>query len=179
MHSQGTISVIFLRSRSPRVGTLRSPRISSQWRSSARLPGWSRSGRRGSRAAFSLSVGFMPRAPLQPTGLMSHSRTARLADAEGVPVAGWLCYPYDRCRICEETVMTVGHILNQKGTAVVTARPDDTVHEVGKLLTSRKVGAVVIMDGETIAGIVSERDIVRAVAERGEAALKLGVSEIM
>ena len=30
--------------------------------------------------------------------------------------------------------MTVGHILNQKGTAVVTARPDDTVHEVGKLL---------------------------------------------
>jgi CBS domain-containing protein len=83
------------------------------------------------------------------------------------------------CRIYEETVMTVGHILNQKGTAVVTARPDDTVHEVGKLLTSRKVGAVVIMDGETIAGIVSERDIVRAIAERGETALKLGVSEIM
>jgi CBS domain-containing protein len=53
------------------------------------------------------------------------------------------------------------------------------VHEVGKLLTSRRVGAVVIMDDETIAGIVSERDIVRAVAERGEAALKLGVSEIM
>jgi CBS domain-containing protein len=75
--------------------------------------------------------------------------------------------------------MTVGHILNQKGAAVVTAKPDDTVHAVGTLLTSRKVGAVVVLDGETIAGIVSERDIVRTVAERGELALKLPVAEIM
>jgi CBS domain-containing protein len=75
--------------------------------------------------------------------------------------------------------MTVAKILNQKGTAVVTARPSDTVHEVGRLLTSRKVGAVVITDGEVIAGIVSERDIVRAIAERGETALQLGVAEIM
>jgi CBS domain-containing protein len=41
------------------------------------------------------------------------------------------------------------------------------------------VGAVVVLDGETIAGIVSERDIVRTVAERGELALKLPVAEIM
>ena len=74
--------------------------------------------------------------------------------------------------------MTVGHILSQKGSAVVTAKPDDTVHAV-ELLTSRKVGAVVVLDGETIAGIVSERDIVRMIAERGEQALKLPVSEIM
>jgi len=84
-----------------------------------------------------------------------------------------------QCRITEETVMTVAKILNQKGTAVVTARPSDTVHEVGRLLTSRKVGAVVIIEGELIAGIVSERDIVRAIAEGGETALKRGVSEIM
>ena len=75
--------------------------------------------------------------------------------------------------------MTVAKILNQKGTAVVTARPSDTDHEVGRLLTSRKVGAVVIIEGELIAGIVSERDIVRAIAEGGETALKRGVSEIM
>ena len=62
---------------------------------------------------------------------------------------------------------------------MVTARPSDTVHEVGRLLTSRKVGAVVIIEGELIAGIVSERDIVRAIAEGGETALKRGVSEIM
>lgn len=75
--------------------------------------------------------------------------------------------------------MTVGHILSQKGSAVVTAKPDDTVHAVGKLLTSHKVGAVVVLDGEAIAGIVSERDIVRMIAERGEQGLKLPVSEIM
>ena len=75
--------------------------------------------------------------------------------------------------------MTVGHIISQKGSAVVTAKPDDTVLAVGQLLTSRKVGAVVVIDGETIAGIVSERDIVRTVAERGEQGLKLQVSEIM
>jgi CBS domain-containing protein len=85
----------------------------------------------------------------------------------------------DRTGFYEEAVMTVGHILSQKGSAVVTAKPDDTVHAVGKLLTSRKVGAVVVLDGETIAGIVSERDIVRMIAERGEQALKLPVSEIM
>jgi CBS domain-containing protein len=75
--------------------------------------------------------------------------------------------------------MTVGHILSQKGSAVVTAKPEDTVHAVGKLLTGHKVGAVVVLDGEAIAGIVSERDIVRMIAERGEHGLNLPVSEIM
>ena len=37
-------------------------------------------------------------------------------------------------RVYEEAVMTVGHILSQKGSAVVTAKPEDTVHAVGKLL---------------------------------------------
>src|SRR4029077_18093176 len=102
---------------------------------------------------------------------VSHSRPARHGDAGGVPVMACCGMVMGRCRITEETVMTVAKILNQKGTAVVTARPDDTVHEVGKLLSSRKVGAVVIIDGEAIAGIVSERDIVRAIAEHGETAL--------
>jgi CBS domain-containing protein len=82
-------------------------------------------------------------------------------------------------RLYEETVMTVGHILSQKGSAVVTAKPVDTVHAVGKVLSTHRVGAVIVLDGEAIAGIVSERDIVRAIAERGEQALQLPVAEIM
>src|SRR5262249_38744687 len=70
--------------------------------------------------------------PLFRPSAVSHCRTARSPDAGGMPVRSHLCYPSrSRCRIHEDTAMTVGHILNQKGTAVVTARPNDTVHEVG------------------------------------------------
>src|SRR5262245_5963928 len=179
MHSQGTISVIFRKSRSLRDGTLRSPRMVSQWRNSARLPGCRRSGSVGTGIGVSLSIGFMPRGTSSPPKrwcLIGEQLPWAMHRAcqPGHPVIG----SGGRYRVYEEAVMTVGHILSQKGSAVVTAKPDDTVHAVGKLLTSHKVGAVVVLDGEAIAGIVSERDIVRMIAERGEQGLKLPVSEI-
>ena len=69
--------------------------------------------------------------------------------------------------------MTVSRILKTKGTAVITARPADTVASIAKTLASRRIGAVVILDGTEIAGIVSERDIVRAFAEHGGGASAL------
>jgi CBS domain-containing protein len=67
--------------------------------------------------------------------------------------------------------LLVSQILKDKGDLVFTAGPAETVGAVATLLHSRRVGAMVILDGETVVGIVSERDIVRMVAEEGGAAL--------
>jgi CBS domain-containing protein len=76
--------------------------------------------------------------------------------------------------------MTVAQILNAKGHAVVTAQPGDTVLAVAQILSAKKIGAVVIVDAQgRIGGIVSERDIVRAVALGGPKALDKPVREFM
>jgi CBS domain-containing protein len=64
--------------------------------------------------------------------------------------------------------MLVSQILKQKGDMVFTASPTDSVAAVAALLVARRVGAMVVLDQDReVAGIVSERDIVRIVAERG------------
>jgi len=75
--------------------------------------------------------------------------------------------------------MTVQRILNDKGPAVVTCRPQDKVGDVAKVLADRKIGAVVITQDDAVMGILSERDIVRAIAAQGEKSLALPASEIM
>jgi CBS domain-containing protein len=76
--------------------------------------------------------------------------------------------------------MTVAQILNAKGRAVITAQPGDTVLTVAQTLAGKKIGAVVIVDAQgRIGGIVSERDIVRAVALGGPKALDKPVKEFM
>lgn len=75
--------------------------------------------------------------------------------------------------------MLVSQILRTKGDTVFTTRPDEAVATVAELLHSRNVGALVVMDAERVAGIVSERDVVRAVAEDGPEALKRPVSDYM
>ena len=64
--------------------------------------------------------------------------------------------------------MLVSQILKDKGDLVFTASPHETVGAAAALLHSRRVGAMIVLaeDG-TIAGILSERDIVRVVAEGG------------
>jgi CBS domain-containing protein len=76
--------------------------------------------------------------------------------------------------------MSVSHILKQKGRDVITAGPSETVHAVAETLGKKRIGAVVISSGMgKIDGIVSERDIVRAIGELGAAALQKPVSSIM
>jgi CBS domain-containing protein len=76
--------------------------------------------------------------------------------------------------------MTVAQILNDKGRAVITAQPGDTVLAVAQTLAAKKIGAVVIVDTQgRIGGIVSERDIVRALATGGSDALDKPVREFM
>lgn len=76
--------------------------------------------------------------------------------------------------------MTVETILAEKGRSVATIDPARTLGEAARELSSRRIGAVVIVDGDmTVLGILSERDIVRAVAKRGSAALDEPVREYM
>jgi CBS domain-containing protein len=67
--------------------------------------------------------------------------------------------------------MTVQRILKEKGRHVVTCRAGATLAEIVQTLTDNRIGAVVVTQGETIKGILSERDIVQAVARDGAAAL--------
>lgn len=76
--------------------------------------------------------------------------------------------------------MNVESVLNSKGSSVVTARPEAPIREIAKLLADAKIGAVVISSDNTrVEGILSERDIVNAVASQGEAALGLSASALM
>lgn len=75
--------------------------------------------------------------------------------------------------------MLVSQILKTKGDLVFTVTPNDTVAAVAALLHARRVGALVVLDGDRVAGIVSERDIVRIVAEGGAANLTQPVASCM
>ena len=76
--------------------------------------------------------------------------------------------------------MLVSQILKEKGDLVFTASPTDSIAAVAALLVARRVGAMVVLEGDqTVAGIVSERDIVRVVAEEGGAALSHPISTCM
>jgi CBS domain-containing protein len=76
--------------------------------------------------------------------------------------------------------MTVETILAQKGRSVATIDPDRTLGEAARELSARRIGAVVITDGQmTVLGILSERDIVRAVAQRSTGALDEPVRQHM
>ncbi len=75
--------------------------------------------------------------------------------------------------------MLLSSILSTKGDFVATITPDTSVAELTATLTKHKVGALVVStDGRTISGIVSERDVVKALA-RGAAELDSPVSAIM
>lgn len=76
--------------------------------------------------------------------------------------------------------MLVTQILRQKGSRIISAKPDDSVADVVALLARERIGAVLVRDGAgDILGIMSERDLVRAFARHGEATLKMSVREFM
>ena len=76
--------------------------------------------------------------------------------------------------------MNVETILGTKGRAVATIRPEDTVSAAVEALVSGNIGALVASeDGEHVDGIISERDIVHALARHGDALLALTVAEVM
>ena len=75
--------------------------------------------------------------------------------------------------------MLVSQILKQKGDMVFTVAPQETVAAAAGLLEARRVGAMVVIDGDAVVGILSERDVVRVIARGGSAALGEPVSGCM
>jgi len=76
--------------------------------------------------------------------------------------------------------MTVSTILSVKGRDIFTIEPGATLTAAAKLLAEKRIGALLILGPDhRITGILSERDIVRAIAERGAAALNDFVSTAM
>lgn len=76
--------------------------------------------------------------------------------------------------------MNVATILKQKGTGVVTTNANKSLLEIAKLLAHHGIGCIVIVgDDDKIAGIVSERDLMRAVGQGGPKVLEEAVSDFM
>ncbi|WP_034994779.1 CBS domain-containing protein [Beijerinckia mobilis] len=73
--------------------------------------------------------------------------------------------------------MTVARILATKGRGVIGVQPHRTLLEVSEILTKNKIGAVVVTDAQShLLGIISERDIVKAISRRGPESLHDAVS---
>ena len=74
---------------------------------------------------------------------------------------------------------TANDILNSKGREVWSVGPNDSVLDVLRLMADKEVGATVVLDGERIAGIVSERDYARKVALKGRTSREATAGDIM
>lgn len=76
--------------------------------------------------------------------------------------------------------MFVSDILFRKGGLVHTVTPGTSVGQISQQLSTRRIGSLLVLDAdETVAGIVSERDLVRALATHGAAALELEARQVM
>jgi CBS domain-containing protein len=76
--------------------------------------------------------------------------------------------------------MNVDGILRAKGANVVTIRPDANVGRLVDGLREERIGAMIVSeDGRSVLGIISERDVVRGLAERGPRILEAPVAELM
>jgi CBS domain-containing protein len=76
--------------------------------------------------------------------------------------------------------MTIQDILQRKGAQVVTARPTETVLATVRMLTGKRIGAVIVEDDHLRpAGIFTERDFAKAVSAHGESALHMQIGKLM
>lgn len=76
--------------------------------------------------------------------------------------------------------MAIAHILSDKGSYVETVSETASVLAAAKRLTEKRIGAVLVTDAEDhVSGVLSERDIVRALANNGAAVLDMTAKSIM
>jgi CBS domain-containing protein len=88
--------------------------------------------------------------------------------------------PTDAASGWEGRIMKVASILKSKGSSVATTPPKTTIFTVAWDLKLKGIGALVVSeDGNTVLGLISERDIVRGLTEHGPKLLALPVSQVM
>jgi len=76
-------------------------------------------------------------------------------------------------------VRTVKDVLQTKGHDVLSITPDATVYEALKIMADKNVGALVVLNGEAVVGLLSERDYARKVILHGKSSKEMQVREIM
>src|SRR5574339_226894 len=74
---------------------------------------------------------------------------------------------------------TVRDMIRKKGSEVYSVSPDSTVYEALEAMAEHNTGALLVMDGEKMVGILSERDCIRKVDLQGRSSKETKVSEIM
>jgi predicted transcriptional regulator len=78
-----------------------------------------------------------------------------------------------------ENAMNVENILKQKGTDVTTIAPEASIQRAADWLRAKHIGALVVVRGDAILGIISERDIIHALSQYGEDVASMPVKDIM
>jgi CBS domain-containing protein len=76
-------------------------------------------------------------------------------------------------------VTHVRHLLDRKGRAIYSVKPDDPVLEAIRVMADHHVGALLVMEGARLVGIVSERDYARKIILKGRSSADTPVSQIM
>jgi CBS domain-containing protein len=74
---------------------------------------------------------------------------------------------------------TLGDLLATKGHEVIAVQPSDTVLQAANLMNDRNIGGVVVLDGDRLAGIFTERDVLRRVVAQGLDPAETTVAEVM
>jgi len=74
---------------------------------------------------------------------------------------------------------TIGAVLNQKSREIYSVSPDATVFDAVQLMDTKNVGALLVMDGQRLVGVISERDYTRKIMLRGKRSRETKVAEIM
>lgn len=78
-----------------------------------------------------------------------------------------------------EGIVTVEAVLHEKGHIIYTVSPDETIAAAVSELRARGIGVMVVTEGDTLVGILSERDVVRELDQRGPAVLDALVRDLM
>ena len=73
----------------------------------------------------------------------------------------------------------VKHLLDRKGRHIISVKPDDSVLDAIRVMAEKNIGAVVVMQGDELLGIMSERDYARKVIVKGRASDNTAVADIM
>jgi len=74
---------------------------------------------------------------------------------------------------------TVKSILESKGNSIFTITPDTTVYHALELMVEKNVSALLVMEGDNLAGIFTERDYARKVVLKGKSSKETAISDIM
>ncbi len=76
-------------------------------------------------------------------------------------------------------IKTIREILNNKGHQIWSVSPDTKIFEALQLMAEKNIGALVVLDGDKLVGIISERDYARKVALKGKTSKETPVRDIM